>query len=120
MVFASPFLAALAMLATGLVVFLMIDRDPLQAAYVVFVQPLDSLYGIGELFLKATPLLLCALGLGIGFRSNVWNIGAEGQLTAGALAGGGVALWLGDHAGGGGWCCVKEARGAGPECVAMA
>ena len=42
------------------------------------------MYGIGELLLKATPLMLCALGLAIGFRANVWNIGAEGQfLSAG-------------------------------------
>ena len=38
--------------------------------------------------MKATPLILIALGLSIGFRANVWNIGAEGQLTIGALAGG--------------------------------
>ena len=49
-------------------------------------------YGVGELLLKATPLMLIALGLAVGFRANVWNIGAEGQLTMGAIAGGGVAL----------------------------
>ena len=42
--------------------------------------------------MKAAPLILIAVGLAIGFRANVWNIGAEGQLTMGALAGGGVAL----------------------------
>jgi simple sugar transport system permease protein len=58
-----------------------------------FVQPLNSLYGWGELLLKATPLALCALGLALGFSANVWNIGAEGQLILGALCGGGVALF---------------------------
>jgi simple sugar transport system permease protein len=41
---------------------------------------------------KAGPLIIIAVGLAIGFRANVWNIGAEGQLTLGAIAGGGVAL----------------------------
>ena len=41
---------------------------------------------------KATPLLLIALGLAVCFRSNVWNIGAEGQFVIGAVAAGGVAL----------------------------
>ncbi len=50
------------------------------------------LYGLAELALKATPLLLCAVGIAIAVRANVWNIGAEGQLTMGAIAGGGIGL----------------------------
>lgn len=42
--------------------------------------------------MKATPLLLIALGLAVCFRSNVWNIGAEGQFVIGAVAAGGIAL----------------------------
>ena len=41
---------------------------------------------------KATPLLVIALGLGVAYRSNVWNIGAEGQFVMGAVAASGVAL----------------------------
>ena len=41
---------------------------------------------ISELLLKATPLIVIALGLAVCYRSNVWNIGAEGQLYLGALA----------------------------------
>lgn len=93
---ASPLIAAVAMLLTGIVIFTILGKDPQQAFYVFFIKPLATLYGVGELLLKATPLLLCALGLALGFRANVWNIGAEGQLTMGAIAGGGVALWLGD------------------------
>jgi len=92
----SPLLAAVAMLLTGLVVFSVLGRDPLEAFKVFFILPVSTSYGLGELLLKATPLILCALGLAIGFRANVWNIGAEGQLTMGAIFGGGVALWLGD------------------------
>ena len=93
---ASPLIAALAMLVTGLVAFNVLGKDPLQAFTVFFITPLTSVYGIGEWLLKATPLILCGLGLAIGFRANVWNIGAEGQLTMGAICGGGIALWLGD------------------------
>lgn len=93
---ASPIIAAVAMLVTGFLLFTVLGKDPAQAAFVFFVKPLSSTYGIGELLLKATPLLLCALGLALGFRSNVWNIGAEGQFTMGAIAGGGIGLLLGD------------------------
>jgi general nucleoside transport system permease protein len=96
MALVSPLIAALAMLVTGFMLFTALGKAPVEAAYIFFVKPLNSMYGLGELLLKATPLLLCALGLGLGFRSNVWNIGAEGQFTMGAIAGGGIGLWLGD------------------------
>ena len=59
---------------------------------VFFLSPLKDAYGVAELLLKATPLMLIAVGLAVGFRANVWNIGAEGQFIVGAIAGGGVAL----------------------------
>ncbi|MBV8633824.1 MAG: ABC transporter permease [Burkholderiaceae bacterium] len=93
---AAPLIAAAAMLVTGIVFFSVLGKDPQQAFFVFFIKPLAEVYGVGEWLLKATPLLLCGLGLALGFRANVWNIGAEGQLTMGAIAGGGVALWLGD------------------------
>jgi simple sugar transport system permease protein len=91
--FAAPVIAAAAMLVTGFIVFSALGQNPFSALYLFFVQPLESTYGVGELLLKATPLMLCALGLALGFKSNVWNIGAEGQLTVGAIAGSGVALF---------------------------
>lgn len=93
MPYLSPVLAAIAMLLTGFILFTALDKDPVQAFGVFFVEPLSNAYGLGELLVKATPLLLCALGLTIGFRANVWNIGAEGQLVIGAMAGGSVALF---------------------------
>jgi simple sugar transport system permease protein len=93
---ASPILAAAAMLITGFLLFKALGKDPVEAFYLFFIKPLSTTYGIGELFLKTTPLLLCGLGLALGFRANVWNIGAEGQLTMGAIAGGIVGLWFGD------------------------
>src|SRR5688572_10604647 len=64
---AAPLLAAAAMLATGFILFTVLGKSPLAGFQVFFVEPLASAYGVGELALKATPLMLCALGLAIGF-----------------------------------------------------
>jgi general nucleoside transport system permease protein len=88
----SPFVAALATLVVGFVLFSALGKDPRAAFHAFFVKPLDSLYGLSELLLKASPLMLIATGLAAGYRANVWNIGAEGQLLVGAVAGGGLAL----------------------------
>src|SRR5476651_36119 len=94
MMLASPLIAAAAMLVTGSVLFFFLGQEPLNAFYVYFIKPWTTLYGVGELLLKATPLILCGVGLAIGFRANVANIGADGQLTIGAIAAGGVALYF--------------------------
>jgi simple sugar transport system permease protein len=94
MMLASPLIAAVAMLITGSVMFFFLGQEPLHAFYVYFIKPATTLYGVGELLLKATPLILCGVGLAIGFRSNVNNIGADGQLTMGAIAAGVVALYF--------------------------
>jgi ABC-type uncharacterized transport system permease subunit len=92
---ASPLIAVLATLVVGFVLFRALGKDPWQAFEVFFVKPVATRYGVGELLLKAGPLMLCAIGLAIGYRANVWNIGAEGQLTMGAVFGGGIALaWI--------------------------
>src|ERR1700744_6685611 len=88
MAIASPILAAIGMIATGFILFSFLGKDPIQVFYLFFIKPLSSTYDIGELLLTTTPLLLFGLGLAMGFRANVWNIGAEGQLTMGAIAGG--------------------------------
>ena len=67
-----------------------------------------TFYGLSELAVKAAPLITIAVGLAIGFRANVWNIGAEGQLTMGALAGGGIALATWGQAGAG--SCRHDGR----------
>ncbi len=92
MQYASPLIAAVLTLIAGVILFSALGTDPVVALHTFFVRPLTSLYGVGEWALKATPLLLCAIGLSVGFRGNVWNIGAEGQLTMGAVCGSGVAL----------------------------
>jgi simple sugar transport system permease protein len=94
----SPLAAALATFVVGFVLFTALGKDPFVAFHAFFVKPVDSLYGISELLLKASPLMLIAIGLAVGYRANVWNIGAEGQFIVGALAGGGLALALHDLA----------------------
>ncbi len=96
MVFLSPMIALALTLISGVFLFILMGVNPSEALYAFFVSPLTSVYGWGELGVKATPLVLIAVALSIGFRAGVWNIGAEGQLTLGAICGGGVALWLYD------------------------
>lgn len=96
---ASSPLAALAMMITGFLVLGALGKDPVGAFKVFFIEPFGSAYGAGELLLKATPLMLCALGLALGYRANVWNIGAEGQFTVGAIAGAGIGLFHGSALG---------------------
>ncbi|WP_027478122.1 ABC transporter permease [Curvibacter gracilis] len=100
----SPLLALAITVLIGVALFMLLGKDPLRGLQVFFWEPLKSAYAIGELMVKATPLLLIALGLAVCYRSNVWNIGAEGQFVIGALAAGGVAL-LADK-GTGSWIIV--------------
>jgi simple sugar transport system permease protein len=87
--------AALAFtVAFGFVLFASIGRDPWAALHAYFLSPISSGFGLSEWLLTALPLALIGLGLSLGFRANVWNIGAEGQLILGATGGGAVALAL--------------------------
>ena len=88
----SPLLAAALTAIVGVFLFSALGKNPFEAFGAFFVTPVSNLDGLAELLLKASPLVLCALGLAVGFRANVWNIGAEGQLILGAIAAGGVAL----------------------------
>jgi len=74
------------------VIFAALGKDPWIAVQVYFILPLSDFWGIQEVAVKATPLVLIAVGLAICYRSNNWNIGAEGQFLVGAMAGGWLAL----------------------------
>jgi len=89
---ASPLLALAITVVIGVLLFLALGKDPARGLQVFFWEPIRSSYALGELMVKATPLLVIALGLAVCFRSNVWNIGAEGQFVIGAVFAGGVAL----------------------------
>ncbi len=97
--YASPLLALFITVMLGVVMFTALGKDPLQALQMFFWEPIRNAYALGELVVKATPLLLIALGLAVCFRSNVWNIGAEGQYIMGAIAASGVALVAGPGTG---------------------
>ncbi|MEE2722369.1 MAG: ABC transporter permease [Pseudomonadota bacterium] len=97
MVYASPLIAVVLTILTAMVMFALLGVDPVKAIATFFIEPISTLDGLAELCVKATPLILIGVGLALGFQANVWNIGAEGQLIIGALAGGGLALAFYDH-----------------------
>src|SRR5438270_12834030 len=90
----SPLFAAALTVVAGFILFSALGKNPLQAFYTFFIYPVHDLNGFAELLLKASPLMLIAVGLACGYRANVWNIGAEGQLILGAIFAGGVALYF--------------------------
>jgi len=98
--YGSPLLALLCTVVIGVILFALLGKDPVRGLQVFFWEPIKSGYAVGELVVKATPLLLIALGLAVCFRSNVWNIGAEGQYILGAVAASGVALMADKNTGG--------------------
>ncbi|WP_428428670.1 ABC transporter permease [Pararhizobium sp.] len=83
----SPFIALGLTLVFGGIMFMMLGKDPLAALYSFFIEPLTEIWSLHELAIKAAPLILIAVGLSVCYRSNNWNIGAEGQFIMGAIAG---------------------------------
>ena len=92
MQWAAPIAAVALTLIFGLALFAALGIPPLRAMHALFLEPLSNLNGWSELLLKASPLCLIALGLAIGFRSNIWNVGAEGQMYLGAICATGLAI----------------------------
>lgn len=92
MVLLSPVIAIGLTLLTAALLLALVGVSPLHGLSVYFVEPLESAWSLQELVVKASPLILIALGLSICFLANAWNIGAEGQYIAGALLGGWIAL----------------------------
>jgi len=90
----SPLIAVAVTALLAAVLFAALGKDPVRGLAVFFFEPLNGQRAISEVLLKATPLITIALGLAVCYRANVWNIGAEGQYLLGAVAGGGMALWL--------------------------
>ncbi len=84
---ASPFLALFLTLIVGGLIFASRGISPLEGLYVYFVEPLTQIWSLEQLVVKATPLILIGVGLAVCYMANVWNIGAEGQLTIGAIVG---------------------------------
>ena len=95
MVVVTPIASVLLTMMIGVIVFDAIGINGQKAVTDIFLTPLLASYKWQDVAVKAAPLIIIALGLSIGNRANVWNIGAEGQFTIGAICGAGVALAFG-------------------------
>ena len=92
---ATPLVAVLATMIAGGLLFALLGKDPFVAIRTIFWDPLFgefSFYYRPQLLIKGAPLILIAIGLSLGFRAGIWNIGAEGQYIMGALVGAGIGL----------------------------
>ncbi len=92
---ATPLLAVLLTMLAGGAMFALLGSDPVVAIRTIFWDPLFgefAFYYRGQLLVKAAPLILIAIGLSLGFRAGIWNIGAEGQYIVGAIVGAAVGL----------------------------
>jgi len=119
-VWLTPVLALILTMLSGLLLFAVLGQDPVAATRLIFISPFADAYSFSETLVKATPLILMGAGLALGFRAQVWNIGAEGQFIIGALSASAIALafydqegvWLlplmclGGIAGGAAWAAI--------------
>jgi simple sugar transport system permease protein len=99
MVVVTPIAAVLLTMLIGVVVFDAIGINGQKAVVDIFLTPLLASYKWQDVAVKAAPLIIIALGLSIGNRANVWNIGAEGQYIIGALCAAGVGIAAGGTGG---------------------
>ena len=83
----SPLVALALTVFFGGIMFALLGKDPVDALYSFFIEPLLEVWSLHELAIKAAPLILIGVGLSVAYRSNNWNIGAEGQFTIGAITG---------------------------------
>lgn len=92
---ATPVVAVLLTMIAGGLMFAALGKNPFEVIRTIFWDPLFgefAWYLRGQLLVKAGPLILIAVGLSLGFRAGIWNIGAEGQYIMGAIFGASVGL----------------------------
>ncbi|MDI3336574.1 ABC transporter permease [Defluviimonas aestuarii] len=93
--YGTPIVAVLLTMIVGGILFAMLGKDPIAVIRTIFWDPIFgefAFYLRGQLLVKAGPLILIAIGLALGFRAGIWNIGAEGQYIMGAVIGASVGL----------------------------
>lgn len=93
----TPPVAVVLTMIAGAVLFAFLGKNPFEAIRTIFWDPIFgefAFYYRGQLLVKAAPLILIAIGLSLGFRAGIWNIGAEGQYIIGAICGAAVGLAL--------------------------
>lgn len=98
-VWARPLIPVAAIVVTFILtasLVLLVEANPLEAYYYFLIDPLSSRVSAIEVLVKATPLLLTGAAVTFAFVGGYWNIGAEGQLYAGATAATGIGIWLGE------------------------
>ena len=88
----SPLIAIGLTIVTMVILFTILGKNPFQALFVYFIDPLTDSYSLQEIAVKATPLVMIAIGLSLCYLANAWNIGAEGQFLMGAVAGSWLAV----------------------------
>jgi len=88
----SPLIAVGLTIVTMVILFAILGKNPLLALHAYFIAPLTDGYSLQEIAVKATPLVMIAIGLSLCYLANAWNIGAEGQFLIGAVAGSWVAV----------------------------
>jgi general nucleoside transport system permease protein len=88
----SPLIAIAMTIVTMSILFAILGKNPISALGVYFIDPLTDSYSLQEIAVKATPLVMIAIGLSLCYLANAWNIGAEGQFLIGAVAGSWIAV----------------------------
>ena len=88
----SPLIAIALTIVTMSILFVILKKNPISALGVYFIDPLTDSYSLQEIAVKATPLVMIAIGLSLCYLANAWNIGAEGQFLIGAVAGSWIAV----------------------------
>ncbi|TCL00370.1 nucleoside ABC transporter membrane protein [Shimia isoporae] len=92
---ATPVIAVVITMIAGGLLFTVLGKNPFEAIRTIFWDPVFgefAFYYRPQLLVKAAPLILIAIGLSLGFKAGIWNIGAEGQYIMGAIVGAGVGL----------------------------
>ena len=88
----SPLIAVALTIVTVGILFAILGKNPIEALYVYFIEPLTDPFSLQEIVVKATPLVMIAIGLSLCYIANIWNIGAEGQFIVGAVCGSWLAV----------------------------
>src|SRR5260221_6505347 len=88
----SPLIAIGLTIVTMSILFVILGKNPISALGVYSIDPFTDSYSLQEIAVKASPLVMIAIGLSLCYLANAWNIGAEGQFLVGAVAGSWLAV----------------------------
>src|SRR5512137_364066 len=95
----TPLIPVLALVGTFIItagLLLWSKANPFEAYFYLLIDPLTTQSMVLEMLVSATPLLFTGVAVTIAFATGYFNIGAEGQLYAGAIAAAGLGMALGD------------------------